>query len=100
MSGRHAGGRSSGGDLTARVRAASALRADFEREMRSSQLDEVDRNWLGWAARLSAAMSTVLDVLNGPQPAVTVRFPDGSAFLTSQDTEALTGVVRRLGGVQ
>jgi len=100
MSGRHVGGRHGGGDLTARVRAAAALRTDFEREMQSAQRDDMDLDWLAWASRMSAAMGQLLDIMNGPQPAVTVRFPDGSGFLTSADIEVLVGLVRRLGGVR
>jgi hypothetical protein len=94
--GRHA----AGGELTARVRAAKALRDDFEREFRAAQRDDMDRDWAAWARRMVAALDQLLDVLNGPQPAVTVRFPDGSGFLTAADVEVLVGLVRRLGGVR
>lgn len=93
MSGRH-----DGGQLTARVKAARGVRDDFEKAFRSALKSDVDLDWLAWATRLSSVLGEVLAILDGPQPAVTTLFPDGSAYLTVEDVLALVALARKLGG--
>ena len=82
---------SGGGDLAARVGAARDLRDDFERAFRSALKSDIDIDidWQGWAARLSAVLGTLLALLEGPAPAATVRFPDGSAFIEAKGVQAV-----------
>lgn len=80
--------------LAARVKAAGALRDDFEREFRSAQKADLDRDWLTWAKNLSAVLGTVLEIMDGPAPAVTLLFPDGGAFLTADDVQLAASALR------
>lgn len=77
-----------GPDLTARVDAAQAIRAEFERALTADAGD-----WLWWSKRLASALDSMITILRGPSPAVTVVMPDGSAFLTRADLLTALGAL-------
>ena len=60
----------------------------------------MDLDWLTWATRLSSVLSEVLAILNGPEPAITMTFPDGSGFLIAEDVRAILAIARALGGAR
>ena len=85
------------GNLIARARAAEAIRADFERELRSSEPDVID--WRDWGRRLSSVLEECLDLLlGGPGANVTVVFEDQSAFLSSTDVGICRAALRIAAG--
>jgi hypothetical protein len=85
------------GNLIARARAAEAIRADFERELRSSEPDVID--WRDWGRRLSSVLGECLDLLlGGPGANVTVVFEDQSAFLSSTDVGICRAALRTAAG--
>jgi hypothetical protein len=43
-------------------------------------------------------LDEVLAILDGPQPAITMAFLDGSAFLTAEDVRAILAIARALRG--
>ena len=58
----------------------------------------MDLDWLTWATRLSSVLGEVLAILHGPEPAITMTFPDQSVFLAAEDARALLALARKLGG--
>jgi hypothetical protein len=82
------------GNLIARAKAAGAIRADFERQVRSSLTTGIDVDWLTWASRLSAVLGEMLALLEGPGGAITVLFPDGGAFLAADDVRVALAALR------
>lgn len=69
------------GEVTARVDAAKAILAEFG----SALEGPAAADWLEWSKRLAGVAESMIAILRGPAPAVTMLMPDGSAFLTAGD---------------
>lgn len=86
-----------GADLAARITAAAAVRADFERERQAFATGAGPRpEWADWAVRLSATAGQLLAVVDDAAtmaPAATGLSPDGSAVVAAADVPVVTGAL-------
>ena len=82
-----------GPEVGRRVTAAAAIRADFERALGESLRGRHEADWLPWCMRLAQALQSVIEILTGPSPVVTVVLPSGDAFLTAADVLTVLGAL-------